>query len=88
MIKFRAGRGGFYISAESGLVFFKTSGNVSQVQLVIANGVTFTTITFTDAGDAQTFHFCGDVVGQFPINRFVTATYSRGGGCDMVQSVS
>jgi hypothetical protein len=61
---------------------------VSEVELVVVNGITITTVTFTDAGTAQTFRFCGDVVRQFLTRSFVIATYKHGGGCETVESVS
>jgi len=80
----------FFISTgDGGVIFFTASGMVGVAQLTIINGSQVTLVTLIDTGTTQTFDFCGDVVGQFPTDTFVKATYKHSGACDtLVQVVS
>jgi len=82
------GGAAFYVSPGSGDIFFAT-GTVSNVQLAIStSGVVTTIITLDNGGVLTVFTFCGNVVGQFPPNNFVSASYRQGTGCDTIVQVT
>jgi hypothetical protein len=64
------------------------SGTVSVVQLsTIADGgtsVTVTLVTFLQSGTSSSLNFCGDQRAQFPMNRFVNASFTQGPVCASV----
>jgi len=84
---FGCGGTSFLISPSNGTIFF-TSGTVTFVQVGIVNGNQVTMVTMTNAENAQTFNFCGDLVSQFPMNSFVTASYKQGNGCEIVVQIA
>jgi hypothetical protein len=64
------------------------SGTISIVQLttVLDGGtlITVTLVTFLHAGSSSTMNFCGDQRSQFPLDRFVDATFTPGPACATV----
>jgi hypothetical protein len=64
------------------------SGTVSVVQLsMIADGgtsFTVTLVTFLQSGTSSRLTFCGDQRQQFPMNRFVNASFTQGPVCASV----
>jgi hypothetical protein len=82
------GGGTAFISVTNGgVTFLAVSGTVSLVQVTIIDGGQVTIVTLTDAGNAQTFNFCGNVAAQFPSDAFVKVNYRHNGGCDTVLQV-
>jgi hypothetical protein len=67
------------------------SGTVSVVQFSsIENGgtsLTVTLVTFLQGGTSNGVTFCGDQRGQFPMNRFVNATFTPGPLCGTVVQI-
>jgi hypothetical protein len=64
------------------------SGTVSIVQLttLVDHGtlITVTLVTFQQGGSASSMNFCGDQRSQFPVDRFVNATFNPGPSCATV----
>lgn len=64
------------------------SGTVSVVQLsAVADGgisATVTLLTFLENGTSSSLSFCGDQRPQFPMNRFVNASFTPGPLCASV----
>lgn len=88
-ISLSCGGGVFFVSTNgNGVSFFSASGTVSTVQLTIIDGRQVTIITLLNNGAAQTFDFCGDTVHQFPVDAFVTVSFTSNGSCDAVDRVS
>lgn len=80
--------GVFFASSNGvGVLLLTTSGTVSIVQLTVINGCQVTVVTLLNTGQAQTFNFCGNVVGQFPYGAFVTVTFTKSSGCNSVSQV-
>jgi hypothetical protein len=67
------------------------SGTVSVVQFSsVENGgtsLTVTLVTFLRGGTSSRVTFCGDQRGQFPMNRFVNATFTPGALCGTVVQI-
>jgi hypothetical protein len=64
----------------------RVSGIVSTVQLAFINdghgtSVTFTAVTFSNAGTVTTINFCGDQRRVFPIDRSAEAGFATGVFC-------
>jgi hypothetical protein len=69
------------------------SGTVSIVHLTFAsdgNGgsVTVTVVTLLQTGGAQTLTFCGSQVSQFPMQAFVTTSFTSGSTCSNLLTVT
>lgn len=64
------------------------SGTVTGAQLgnvVVGGGFTQVTIvTLFSSGTSQTFNFCGNSLGQFPMNSFVQVNFNPGAGCNSI----
>ena len=70
----------------------RVSGTVSKVQLGFINDghgtlITFTAVTFINAGSATTINFCGDEQSGFPINRLAQANFTTGTFCSTLITV-
>ena len=68
------------------------SGIVIVVHLASANDisgqpVTFTAVTFSNAGLSDIVNFCGDQRSQFPLNQSVRAQFNPGTVCSNLVSV-
>lgn len=68
------------------------SGTVSIVHLSFASdsqgtSVQVTVVTLVAQGSAQTLTFCGSQVSQFPMDTFVSASFTPGSGCNTLVSV-
>jgi hypothetical protein len=69
------------------------SGTVSIVHLTFAsdgNGgsVTITVVTLLQTDGAQTLTFCGSQVSQFPMQAFVTTSFTSGSTCSNLLTVT
>jgi len=64
------------------------SGTVSVVQFSTAEGggtsLTVTLVTFLESGSFKDVTFCGDQRTQFPMNKFVNATFTPGPLCGTI----
>ena len=82
------GGGTFFISTNGhDVTFLSVSGTVTIVRLTITSDGQVTVVTLVNSGDAQTLNFCGNMVGQFPTNTFVTVNFTHNGGCENVSQV-
>jgi hypothetical protein len=67
------------------------SGTVSLVQLssVASHGtfVTVTVVTFLQSGTSTNLNFCGDQRAQFPMERFVNASFTPGPVCGSILQI-
>jgi len=68
------------------------SGTCTSVQLVNIIGpgggfILVTAVTFFGTGFSNTLNFCGDISGQFPLNRTMTVNYTNGSSCATPVSV-
>jgi hypothetical protein len=79
------GGGTLFISTGShGTSFIAVSGTVTIVRLTFTSDGQFTVVTLVNAGNAQTFNFCGNTVGQFPPNTFVSVKFTQNGSCNNI----
>jgi hypothetical protein len=66
-------------------------GFVSIVQFgsVVHNGavVSVTFVTLLHSGSASNFTFCGNMAGQFPVNKNVRVDFTPGSPCSSAQTV-
>lgn len=61
------------------------TGTVSSVHLSVINGdVQVTFVTLQNNGSSNQFAFCGDHVGQFPMNTSVTVRFDPGHDCNQI----
>ena len=64
------------------------SGTVSIVHLSFtSDSQQVTVVTLVQSGSAQTLTFCGSQVSQFPMNTFVSASFTAGTSCNALVSV-
>ena len=77
------GGGTFFIgTGHNGTAFVTTTGTVSIVQLTVTGNQTqVTVVTLLNNGLDRTFNFCGNVVNQFPLDRFVSVNFNEGTPC-------
>jgi hypothetical protein len=71
----------------------QVSGTVSTVQLTFVNNshgtsVTFTAVTFNNAGTVTTINFCGDQRSVFPIDRSAQAGFTTGVFCSTLITIT
>ena len=65
------------------------AGTVSIVRLSVSNnGTQFTFVTLLNNMNSQDFNFCGNVVGQFPMNMPVQGSFTPGTPCGTIVTVS
>ncbi len=78
----------FFFSSGHSATFASISGTVSIVQLTTGTGGTvITAVTLLTGANAQTVNFCGNVVGQFPVNTFVTVHFNQATPCSTIVEV-
>jgi len=67
------------------------SGTVSTVEIttVIDNGtsVTVTLVAFLQNGTSSSVNFCGDQQAQFPLDQFVTASFTTAPPCASIVEI-
>jgi hypothetical protein len=69
-------------SSVSGIVIVVHLGSTTGI-----NPVTFTSVSFNNAGLSNTVNFCGDQQSQFHVNQSVRADYNAGSQCSTLVAV-
>ena len=80
-----------FTTGPEGTSFIVVSGTCTSVQTisVVGNGglILVTSVTLFSDGLSRTFSFCGNSAGQFPVNSFLTISFTNGPSCATPASV-
>lgn len=88
-----SGCGGVFLftTGTEGANIIVVSGTCTSVQTtnVVGNSgfIVVTGVTLFNNGLSSTYNFCGNVASQFPLNSFLTVTFTSGTSCATTNSI-